>query len=147
MTSVLGTKCDFISHFKTNIVQIQRPENVEADVISRVSVITFPCKIDYVLIAEALKTDQELPTFIASQASLLLKKMTFPNSTIEVMCESSTGTARPVIPKENGYTLLSAMHNVYLPSIRRSVQLLKKRLVCHRISSDVAKWERHCSTC
>ncbi|GFW04252.1 hypothetical protein TNCV_2670171 [Trichonephila clavipes] len=90
---------DFISQFTTNIVHIPGSDNIAADVLSRVSAITFPSQIDYDCIAETQQTDQELHTLIASGTSLELKKVTFPNSSIEIMCDLSTGTARPYIPK------------------------------------------------
>ncbi|GFT02382.1 retrovirus-related Pol polyprotein from transposon opus [Trichonephila clavipes] len=49
-------------------------DNIAADVLSRVSAITFPCQIDYDCIAETQQTDQELHTLIASGTSLELKR-------------------------------------------------------------------------
>ncbi|GFU77735.1 retrovirus-related Pol polyprotein from transposon 17.6 [Trichonephila clavipes] len=86
---------DFISQFTTNIVHIPGSDNIAADVLSRVSAITFPSQIDYDCIAETQQTDQELHTLIASGTSLELKKVTFPNSSTEIMCDLSMGTARP----------------------------------------------------
>ncbi|GFW50562.1 retrovirus-related Pol polyprotein from transposon 17.6 [Trichonephila clavipes] len=57
---------DFISQFTTNIVHIPGSDNIAADVLSRVSAITFPSQIDYDCIAETQQTDQELHTLIAS---------------------------------------------------------------------------------
>ncbi|GFW11866.1 hypothetical protein TNCV_4100771 [Trichonephila clavipes] len=57
---------DFISQFTTNIVYIPGSDNIAADVLSRVSAITFPSQIDYDCIAETQQTDQELHTLIAS---------------------------------------------------------------------------------
>ncbi|GFX63056.1 retrovirus-related Pol polyprotein from transposon opus [Trichonephila clavipes] len=65
---------DFISQFTTNIVHIPGSDNIAADVLSRVSAITFPSQIDYDCIAETQQTDQELHTLIASGTSLELKK-------------------------------------------------------------------------
>ncbi|GFW34057.1 integrase catalytic domain-containing protein [Trichonephila clavipes] len=65
---------DFISQFNTNIVHIPGSDNIAADVLSRVSAITFPSQIDYDCIAETQQTDQELHTLIASGTSLELKK-------------------------------------------------------------------------
>ncbi|GFY13698.1 hypothetical protein TNCV_4960681 [Trichonephila clavipes] len=65
---------DFISQFTTNIVHIPGSVNIAADVLSRVSAITFPSQIDYDCIAETQQTDQELHTLIASGTSLELKK-------------------------------------------------------------------------
>ncbi|GFW36376.1 integrase catalytic domain-containing protein [Trichonephila clavipes] len=96
-------------------------------------------KIDYDCIAETQQTDQELHTLIASGTSLELKKVTFPNSSTEIMCDLSTGTARPYIPKQHRQDIFSAMHNLSHPGIRRSVHLMKQRFVWPSISSDVAK--------
>ncbi|GFX86507.1 retrovirus-related Pol polyprotein from transposon 17.6 [Trichonephila clavipes] len=65
---------DFISQFTTNIVHIPGSDNIAANVLSRVSAITFPSQIDYDCIAETQQTDQELHTLIASGTSLELKK-------------------------------------------------------------------------
>ncbi|GFW90599.1 retrovirus-related Pol polyprotein from transposon 412 [Trichonephila clavipes] len=43
--------------------------------------------------------------------------------------------------------VFSAMHNLSHPGIRRSVHLMKQRFVWPSISSDVAKWARHCLAC
>ncbi|GFV98316.1 retrovirus-related Pol polyprotein from transposon 17.6 [Trichonephila clavipes] len=213
---------DFISQFTTNIVHIPGSDNIAADVLSRVSAITFPTTrgllaTDHVIlnhgqvtwttpelapplltttphqredvsaldrfnvhrcptrrvfsgtgfepvtkqatvrylyhsataarIAETQQTDQELHTLIASGTSLELKKVTFPNSSTEIMCDLSTGTARPYIPKQHRQDVFSAMHNLSHPGIRRSVHLMKQRFVWPSISSDVAKWARHCLAC
>ncbi|GFW89789.1 transposon Tf2-8 polyprotein [Trichonephila clavipes] len=138
---------DFISQFTTNIVHIPGSDNIAADILSRVSAITFPSQIDYDCIAETQQTDQELHTLIASGTSLELKKVTFPNSSTEIMCDLSTGTARPYIPKQHRQDVFSAMHNLSHPGLRRSVHLMKQRFVWPSISSDVAKWARHCLAC
>ncbi|GFT31795.1 retrovirus-related Pol polyprotein from transposon 297 [Trichonephila clavipes] len=122
-------------------------DNIAADVLSRVSAITFLSQIDYDCIAETQQTDQELHTLIASGTSLELKKVTFPNSSTEIMCDLSTGTARPYIPKQHRQDVFSAMHNLSHPGIRRSVHLMKQRFVWPSISSDVAKWARHYLAC
>ncbi|GFU88559.1 hypothetical protein TNCV_4442361 [Trichonephila clavipes] len=122
-------------------------DNIAADVLSRVSAITFPSQIDYDCIAETQQNDQELHTLIASGTSLELKKVTFPNSSTEIMCDLSMGTARPYIPKQHRQDVFSAMHNLSHPGIRRSVHLMKQRFVWPSISSDVAKWARHCLAC
>ncbi|GFW84247.1 hypothetical protein TNCV_4879101 [Trichonephila clavipes] len=63
------------------------------------------------------------------------------------MCDLSTGTARPYIPKQHRQDVFSAIHNLSHPGIRRSVHLMKQRFVWPSISSDVAKWARHCLAC
>ncbi|GFV80000.1 hypothetical protein TNCV_1182881 [Trichonephila clavipes] len=134
-------------HVDASDYAIGGSDNIAADVLSRVSAITFPSQIDYDCIAETQQTDQELHTLIASGTSLELKKVTFPNSSTEIMCDLSTCTARPYIPKQHRQDVFSAMHNLSHPGIRRSVHLMKQRFVWPSISSDVAKWARHCLAC
>ncbi|GFV88968.1 hypothetical protein TNCV_442331 [Trichonephila clavipes] len=69
-------------------------------------------KLTMTVLLETQQTDQELHTLIASGTSLELKKVTFPNSSIEIMCDLSTGTARPYIPKQHRQDVFSAMHNL-----------------------------------
>ncbi|GFT73369.1 retrovirus-related Pol polyprotein from transposon 17.6 [Trichonephila clavipes] len=61
--------------------------------------------------------------------------------------QKSDDTARPYIPKQHRQDVFSAMHNLSHPGIRRSVHLMKQRFVWPSISSDVAKWPRHCLAC
>ncbi|GFX29767.1 integrase catalytic domain-containing protein [Trichonephila clavipes] len=127
---------DFISQFTTNIVHIQ-DLTIFADVLSSVSAITFPSQIDYDCIAETQQTDQELHTLIASGTSLELKKGNFPNSSTEIMCDLSTGTARPYIPKTASPDVFSAMHNLSHPGIRRSVHLMGEAAFCLAINHQM----------
>ncbi|GFV02060.1 uncharacterized protein TNCV_4764451, partial [Trichonephila clavipes] len=100
--------------------KVTRSDNILLLMFSRVSAITFPSQIDYDCIAETQQTDQELHTLIASELPAELKKVTFPNSSTEIMCDLSTGTARPCIPKQHRQDVFSAMHNLSHPGIRRS---------------------------
>ncbi|GFV17220.1 retrovirus-related Pol polyprotein from transposon 17.6 [Trichonephila clavipes] len=61
-------------HVDASDYAIGGSDNIAADVLSRVSAITFPSQIDYDCIAETQQTDQELHTPIASGTSLELKK-------------------------------------------------------------------------
>ncbi|GFT51661.1 retrovirus-related Pol polyprotein from transposon 17.6 [Trichonephila clavipes] len=61
-------------HVDASDYAIGGSDNIAADVLSRVSAITFPSQIDYDCIAETQQTDQELHTLIASGTSLELKR-------------------------------------------------------------------------
>ncbi|GFW91589.1 hypothetical protein TNCV_4500091 [Trichonephila clavipes] len=69
VTSVLhGRSVSWISSLSSpQILYIPGSDNIAADVLSRVSAITFPSQIDYDCIAETQQTDQELHTLIASE--------------------------------------------------------------------------------
>ncbi|GFU64953.1 hypothetical protein TNCV_3977501 [Trichonephila clavipes] len=79
VTSVLhGRSVSWISSLSSpQILYIPGSDNIAADVLSRVSAITFPSQIDYDCIDETQQTDQELHTLMASGTSLKLKKGNF----------------------------------------------------------------------
>ncbi|GFW01186.1 dynein heavy chain 17, axonemal [Trichonephila clavipes] len=101
---------DFISQFTTNIVHIPGSDNIAADVLSRVSAITFPSQIDYDCIAETQQTDQELHTLIASGTSLELKRS--PLSSFQEPSQRFDHVHLDLIgplPPSNGYTYCLTM--------------------------------------
>ncbi|GFW51081.1 armadillo segment polarity protein [Trichonephila clavipes] len=61
-------------HVDASDYAIGGSDNIAADVLSRVSAITFPSQIDYDCIAETQQTDQELHTLIASGTSFGTQK-------------------------------------------------------------------------
>ncbi|GFW93628.1 transposon Tf2-9 polyprotein [Trichonephila clavipes] len=93
---------DFISQFTTNIVHIPGSDNIAADVLSRVSAITFSSQIDYDCIAETQQTDQELHTLIASGTSLNSKE---PSQRFDHVHLDLIGP----LPPSNGYTYCLTM--------------------------------------
>ncbi|GFU78689.1 hypothetical protein TNCV_2303001 [Trichonephila clavipes] len=76
VTSVLHGRSVSWSHLSVHhkYCNIPGSDNIAADVLSRVSAITFPSQIDYDCIAETQQTDQELHTLIASGTSLNSKR-------------------------------------------------------------------------
>ncbi|GFU25265.1 retrovirus-related Pol polyprotein from transposon 297 [Trichonephila clavipes] len=87
-----------------------RSDNIAADVLSRVSAITFPSQIDYDCIAETQQTDQELHTLIASGTSLNSKRS--PLSSFQEPSQRFDHVHLDLIgplPPSNGYTYCLTM--------------------------------------
>lgn len=150
-----GDKCsprqarqlDFLSQFTTDIKHVPGIQNIPADVMSRISAICTPSPIDYRVIAEAQVSDPELASLLTSNASLQLTKIILPNCDYEITCDMSTGVARPYIPKDYRLHVFTAMHNLAHPGARRTADLIRKRFVWPSVSSDTAKWAKHCLAC
>ncbi|GFX89971.1 retrovirus-related Pol polyprotein from transposon 412 [Trichonephila clavipes] len=90
--------------------KVTRSDNIAADVLSRVSAITFPSQIDYDCIAETQQTDQELHTLIASGTSLELKRS--PLSSFQEPSQRFDHVHLDLIgplPPSNGYTYCLTM--------------------------------------
>lgn len=138
---------DFISQFTTNIQHIPGSENIAADIMSRIAAITVPTSIDYSAIAAAQGTDDELMSLLSSNTSLQLKKITLPESDIELICDVSTGSVRPYIPKQYRQEIFVSLHNMAHPGIRRTQHLVRSRFVWPKMLSDVGKWTKCCISC
>ncbi|GFV20053.1 integrase catalytic domain-containing protein [Trichonephila clavipes] len=105
-------------------------------------------KLTMTVLLETQQTDQKLTHPNQHlELPLELKKVTFPNSSTEIMWDLSTAQPDPTSQKQHRQDVFSTMHNLSHPGIRRSVHLMKQRFVWPSISSDVAKWARHCLAC
>ena len=64
-----------------------------------------------------------------------------------ILCDTSTGVARPLVPKDYRRTVFKSLHNLSHPSIRATQRLLTARYVWPSIKADARKWTRTCLQC
>nr|VZI41426.1 unnamed protein product [Spirometra erinaceieuropaei] len=90
---------DFISQFSCDIQHAHGKENVVADVLSRIQVnsVTSPA-IDFTLMADAQRTDDDLSRHRHTDSSLILRDVPLPIQAGTTTCDISTGHDRPFVP-------------------------------------------------
>ena len=64
-----------------------------------------------------------------------------------ILCDTSTGVARPVVPKDYCRIIFESLHNLSHPSIQATQRLLTARYVWPSIKADVQKWTHTCLQC
>ncbi len=69
------------------------------------------------------------------------------NSTTSLLCVTSTGVQRPVIPALFRRRVFDAVHGLSHPGIRTTRRLLTSKFVWPRIAADAASWARACVPC
>lgn len=138
---------DFISQFSTNIQHIPGSENIPADVMSRIAAVALPTAINYSEIAAAQVKDDELTSLLSSDTSLQLKKIAFPESNVDLICDISTGRVRPYIPNQFRQDIFASLHNMAHPGVRKTQHIIRSRFVWPRMLSDIAKWTKYCIPC
>lgn len=136
---------DFISQFTTNIQHITGRENVVADTLSRISEISVPM-VDYQKIAAAQQDDAEMPT-LQSSTSLQLKKLSMPNTGIQIYCDVTDTNIRPYIPASCRKMVFTAIHGLSHPGIKATRRLLQSRFVWPSLNKDSNTWTRLCNEC
>lgn len=136
---------DFISQFTTNIQHITGRENVVADTLSRISEVSIP-SVDFQKIADAQQNDAELQT-LHSTTSLQLKKLSMPNSAVQIYCDVTGKAIRPYVPANCRRMVFTAVHGLSHPGIKATRRLLQSRFVWPSLNKDCNDWTRSCIAC
>ena len=99
--------------------------------------------------ADAQTTDEDIIHLqsLPSSTSLQLESVPLSISESTILCDTSTGVARPVVPKDFRRAVFASLHNLSHPSIRATQRLLTARFVWPSIKADSRKWTRTCLQC
>jgi hypothetical protein len=66
---------------------------------------------------------------------------------VSLLCDTSTGIPRPLIPTEDRKAIFEAFHNLAYAGTRDSWRLIAARAVWRGMNYDVATWVRDCQQC
>lgn len=139
---------DYISQFTTDIRHISGSKNIIADNLSRIETINFPNLLDYVSLAKDQSDDIELQRLLDhNSSSLILKKISLPNSDVTLYCDISTEHIRPYITPKFRRQVFQNYHNLNHPSVRGTVNHLRTKFVWPSILKDLREWSRSCIFC
>jgi hypothetical protein len=131
---------DYIAQFSTDIRYIFGPANIVALTLSWVdSIAALPSSES---LASSLRSDTELQTLLTSRTALRLAPHTFPDSSLPVYCDSSTGTLRPYVPAPFRLQVFQSIYNMSHPGIRASARQVALRFVWPGIRKDCRAWTR-----
>jgi transposase InsO family protein len=141
---------DYIAQFTSDIRHVKGTANAPADALSRIEVNAIrdglPPVVDFRAMAEAQANDQDIRRLKCS-SSLNLEEVPLAMSDSTILCDTSTGVARPLVPKDYRRPVFESLHNLSHPSIRATQRLLTARYVWPSIKADSRKWTRTCLQC
>lgn len=136
----------FISEFTTNVVYVPGEENVVADALSRaVLVVSTTPNIDYRQLASDQATSKEIADYRTSITGLQFEDIRMGG--YSVLCDVSTGTARPVVPECWTHRVFDAVHGLDHAGCRPTQKAISNRFVWHGLKRDVRKWCKECLSC
>ncbi|BHF71885.1 hypothetical protein SprV_0401494600 [Sparganum proliferum] len=139
---------DFISHFSCDIQHVHGKENVVADALSRIQVNSVTSHaIDFTLMADAQRTDDDLSHYRHTDSSLILRDVPLPTQAGTITCDISTGHDRPFVPATMRRQVFDTLHGLSHPGVRATVKLISDRFVWPHINRDVRRWVRSCLPC
>ena len=102
---------NYISEFSTDIRHISGANNVVADALSRIHSLNRIQGIDLVKLAQLQSEDIDFHHELAA-TTLQLHTKTIGKGKNTLICDSSTGIARPVVPRSYRRVIFNTLHNL-----------------------------------
>ena len=136
----------YISEFTTDIRHIQGKDNPVADLLSRATLANIQLGIDYNAMAPQ-KQDPEIQAYHTASSSLKLEDIPFGADGTTLLCDTSTGVARPIVPADWRRRVFDVIHNLSHPSIRSTRKLISEKFVWNGLQKQVGAWAKQCIPC
>ena len=101
--------------------------------------------LDWAAFKSAQDICPQVKLLAANPRSLLLQHC--PVGELSLLCDTSGGRRRPVVPWDWGEKVFSSLHNLAHPGIRASRHLISSRFIWKGLASNVATFCRSCVAC
>ena len=135
----------YITEFTTDIQYIKGNENIVADAMSRIEVLSSPSPINYSTLSEN-QNDDDLNK-ILNNPSLKMTKLKLPECNLELYCDVSTNKIRPYVPKSHRAKIFQSLHYLSHPGIRATTKMVTERFIWPDMKSDIKKLTKSCIEC
>ena len=143
----------FISEFATDVAHVPGFDNIVADALTRqydderesaiVNAITH--HLSDISLADLAA--QQPPISEEPASSLRLEAVRFPNVDPLVVCDTSLGKPRVLVPEARRRAIFDAVHNLAHPSGRTTQAIIAKTYAWSGMRRDILRWARQCQAC
>merc|ERR1712035_299109 len=120
--------------------------NPVADALSRISINSILPNINYEEFAKLQSQDSDILN-AHKNTTLNLAYIPLGNTNTQLLCDTSEGRPRPLVPAPLRKLVFNTIHSLSHPSGRSTARLLKERFVWPSISRDAKEWTRNCISC
>src|SRR6201990_2203509 len=137
---------EYVSQFTTDIRHIHGVDNHTADALSRIEINASSSlsPVDYEGMAEAQESED---ISLHDNTSLQLQSLQLPNISRSLVCDTSTGSPRPLVPPAFRKQVFHSMHDLAHPGISATQKLVASRFVWPNMQRDLKTWTRACLSC
>ena len=136
-----------ISEFTTDVRHIAGKLNTVADTMSRAQVLAIEIPdIDFKAMAKDQRTEN-IQAYRTAITGLKIEDVPVGMSETTLLCDTSTGSPRPIVPDGWRKKVFDAVHGLSHPSIRTTRKLLNNKFVWHGMNKQLTEWARQCVPC
>ena len=140
-----------ISEFTTDIQHVAGKDNPVADALSRPALPAAAHEvslgIDYNALAAAQRDDPDVQAYRTAITGLRLQDVQLAAATTTLLCDVSTGQARPVVPATWQKTIFNTIHSLSHPSRKATVKMVASKFIWHGLRKSVTRWAKECLPC
>ena len=135
-----------VAEFITTIRHQSGESNFVADWLSRASINVVTLGVDYKKLAAEQIDCEETQRMRTAATSLNLQDVNFGEG-LSLLCDTSLGHARPVVPTTQQRHIFDILHNMSHPGIKASQKLICDRFVWCKMRKDIQSWCQQCHDC
>ena len=95
----------------------------------------------------AQRQDSEVQEYRAAASSLKLQDIVIGPNGNTLLCDLSTGQARPIVPTSWRRQVFDLIHNLSHPSVRTTRKLVAAKFVWKGLKKQVGLWAQQCTDC
>ena len=138
-----------ISEYTTDVRHIAGKDNQVADALSRITIdaVELAQGVDVHAMALTKDSGDDIIHLRNDPATALRLENVRLNSMTSLLCDTSTGVQRPVVPALFRRRVFDAVHGLSHPGIRTTRRLLTSKFAWPRMAADAASWARACVLC
>ena len=108
---------------------------------------TVPPGLDYQAMSLAQQNNPDVQTYRTAITSLRLEDVPFSNGSFNLLCNVSTGTPRPVVPKSWRRLVFDTVHSLSHPGARTTKCLVSSKFIWHGLGKQITEWACSCVPC
>ncbi|XP_077512816.1 uncharacterized protein LOC144124008 [Amblyomma americanum] len=141
----------YVAEFRTGIRHVQAVDKAPADALSRVTASLAsaapPLNLDIAALAKVQQHDSEVMDLCKNPRSLVLRETLLRSCPVPIICDTSAGSACPLVPSAFRRLVFDALHSLSHPGIRAMQHLLTKCYAWPAVNKDVRVWACACLAC
>lgn len=142
---------DFIGQLTSDIRHVAGPNNIVADMLSRVATVS-ECSSQPVSseqLFEEQASDSELSEYLQQESpKIKLERVIIPGTDMHLWCERNVaGNIRPFVPKSLRGRITNQLHGLAHPGRRSTVKLISDRFVWPSMRRDIENYVKSCLSC